>query len=338
MTSRNRSARILVTALGGATLLGLTGCGTGVTAAAPTQSADTAVTIENCGRSVVVPEPPSAVVGLHPSQTESLLRLGLADRLVGQAQATVQALPDDVAALAEGIPVLGADTPPNRETLLAAEPDFVYSPTTYEFTAEQGFASLEQLEEAGVAAYVATGGCFDRRMEGTVDDLFGDLENLGAIFGVEQEAAALIEDAEADLAEVDAAVEEVDERLRVAQVYVDGTTLTAIGAGIEYDILRRAGAEAVFTPEDPAFADFFAAEITPEALAAAAPDALVFAATDPAHEAAARAYLTATFPDMPAVQEERLIAISTSDTFPGTLGNISVVHRIAQALYPDAFA
>jgi iron complex transport system substrate-binding protein len=199
MTPRTRSARILVTAWGGVILLGLTGCGAGVSAAAPTESQGAAVTIENCGRSVVVPEPPSAVVGLHPSQTELLLRLGLADRLVGQAQATVQALPDDVAALAVGIRVLGADTPPNREALLAAE-------------------------------------------------------------------------------------------------------------------------------------------ITPEALAAAAPDAVVFAATDPAHEAAARAYLTETFPDMPAVRDDRLIAISTSDTFPGTLGNISVVHRIAQALYPDAFA
>lgn len=338
MITRKRSARIIVTALGGLSVLGLTACGAGVTAAAPTASTGQAVTIENCGRTVVVPRTPEAVVGLHPSQTELLLRLGLADRLVGQAQATVQALPDDVAGLADGIPVLGTDTPPNREALLAVEPDFVYSPTTYEFTAEQGFASLEQLEEAGVAAYVATGGCFDRRMEGTVDDLFIDLQNLGAIFDVESEATALIEEAEADLAVVDAAVGQVEDRLRVAQIYVDGTTLSAIGAGIEYDIMRRAGADPVFTPEDPAFGDFFAAEITPESLAAEAPDALVFAVTDPEHEAAVRAYLATTFPDMPAVKNDRLIAISTSDTFPGTLGNISVVHRIAEALYPDAFA
>ncbi|PRB14855.1 ABC transporter substrate-binding protein [Microbacterium sp. MYb62] len=338
MTYRTRSARILVAALGGLSVLGLTACGASVTSNAPAESTGGARTIENCGRTVVVPETPGAAVGLHPSQTELLLRLGLADSLVGQAQATVQALPDDVAGLAEGVPVLGADTPPNREALLAVEPDFVYSPTTYEFTAEQGFASIEQLEEAGVAAYVATGGCFDRRMEGTVDDLFIDLDNLGTIFDVEEEAAALVAEAEAELAVVDTAVAPVDDRLRVAQVYVDGTTLTAVGAGIEYDILRRAGADTVFTPEDPAFADFFAAEISPEALATEAPEALVFAVTDPEHEAATRAYLTATFPDMPAVKDGRLIAISTSDTFPGTLGNISVVHRIAEALYPDAFA
>lgn len=335
MTPRTRSIRLLAAVAVGAGSLALAACGTGVTSgAAPTTSTD-AVTIENCGRTVEIPSTPTAVVGLHPSQTELLLRLGLADHLVGQAQATAQELPDDVAGLAADVPVIGGDTPPSREDLLAVQPDFVYSPTTYEFTAEQGFASIEQLTQAGVAAYTATGGCFDRRMEGTVDDLFTDLKNLGTIFHVEGEADDLIASSRAELAAVDAAIDGRD-RLRVAQVFVEGTTLTAIGAGIEYDILHRAGADNVFTPDDPAFADFFAAEITPESLAAEAPDALVFAVSDPAHESAVRAYLTATFPDMPAVRDGRLIAVSATDMFPGTLGNVSAVRQIAEGLYPDA--
>ncbi|WP_219844578.1 ABC transporter substrate-binding protein [Microbacterium sp. MYb72] len=335
MTPRTRSIRLLAAVAVGAGSLALAACGTGVTSgAAPTTSTD-AVTIENCGRTVEIPSTPTAVVGLHPSQTELLLRLGLADRLVGQAQATAQELPDDVAGLAADVPVIGGDTPPSREELLAVQPDFVYSPTTYEFTAEQGFASIEQLTQAGVAAYTATGGCFDRRMEGTVDDLFTDLKNLGTIFHVEGEADDLIASSRAELAAVDAAIDGRD-RPRVAQVFVEGTTLTAIGAGIEYDILHRAGADNVFTPDDPAFSDFFAAEITPESLAAEAPDALVFAVSDPAHESAVRAYLAATFPDMPAVRDGRLIAVSATDMFPGTLGNVSAVRQIAEGLYPDA--
>lgn len=129
-----------------------------------TRPAGEAITIENCGRTVEIPTTPTAVVGPPCSQTELLLRLGLADSLVGQAQATAQKLPADVAGMAADVPVIGGDAPPSREELLAVEPDFVYSPTTYEFTAEQGFASIEQLADAGVAAYTATGGCFDRRM------------------------------------------------------------------------------------------------------------------------------------------------------------------------------
>ncbi|WP_129783364.1 ABC transporter substrate-binding protein [Promicromonospora panici] len=331
LTSRYRSVAALFV---GALLL--SGCGSSVTPAPGASGSGQAVTVENCGRQVVVDGAPAAAVGMHPAQTELLLRLGLADRLAGQAQATAQSLPDDVAPLAEDIPVVGDVMPPSREDLLAVEPDFVYSPTTYEFTAEQGFASIAQLEQAGSAVYVATGGCVDRRMAGEVTDLFTDLENVGEIFGVQDEAADLVTRSQADLDEVAAAVADV-EPLRVAQVYVEGTTLQAIGAGVEHDILRRAGAENVYGPGDPAFADFFAATITPESLAAQEPEALVFSVFDEEHEAATREYLTSTFPDMPAVREERLITVSSADVFPGTLGNISVVREIAEQLYPDAF-
>ncbi|GAA4708367.1 iron complex transport system substrate-binding protein [Promicromonospora umidemergens] len=331
--ARTRSAGAAVLAAGA---LLLAGCGSAVTQTPSRADTDDAVTVENCGREVTVDDAPEAAVGMHPAQTELLLRLGLADRLAGQAQATAQALPDDVAPLAEDVPVLGDAMPPSREDLLAVEPDFVYSPTTYEFTAEQGFAGIDQLEQAGAAVYVATGGCADRRMTGQVTDLFDDLENVGEIFGVREEAAGLVADSEAALDEVATAVADV-ERLRVAQVYVEGTTLQAIGAGIEHDILRLAGADNVYGPDDPAFAEFFAATITPESLAAEQPDALVFSVYDEEHEAATREYLTTTFPDMPAVRENRLIAVSSADVFPGTLGNISIVREIAERLYPDAF-
>lgn len=331
--TRHRSKSIALLA---ASILTLTGCGTAVTSPADGEDLADAVTVQNCERQVTVERTPEAVVGMHPAQTELLLRLGLDERLAGQAQATSQALPDDVAPLAADIPVIGDAMPPSREDLLSTEPDFVYSPTTYEFTAEQGFASIEQLEQAGAAVYVAAGGCKDRRMSGEVTDLFVDLENLGTIFGVEDAAAELIEQSKAELEEVAAAVADVD-RLRVAQVYVDGTTLQGIGAGIEYDILRSAGAENIFTPEQSAFADFFAATISPESLAAEEPDALVFSVYDEAHEIATRQFLTNTFPDMPAVREGRLIAVSSADVFPGTLGNISIVRQIAEELYPEAF-
>ncbi|WP_246465046.1 ABC transporter substrate-binding protein [Ruania alkalisoli] len=327
-------ARLAPAALAGVLLL--TGCGSAVRSTTSESEPAESVTIENCGRDVVVDDVPGAVVGMHPAQTELLLRLGLADHLAGQAQTGAQALPDDVAGLAADVPVIGDVMPPSREDLLAVEPDFVYSPTTYEFTAEQGFASIDQLDQAGAAVYVATGGCAERRMGGEVTDLFTDLENIGTIFGVEGAAADLIAQSQADLDEVEAAVAAV-EPLRVAQVYVDGTTLQAIGAGIEYDILSRAGADNVYRPDQAAFADFFAATVTPESLAAEEPDALVFSVYDEAHETATREYLETTFPDMPAVREGRLIAVSSSDVFPGTLGNVAIVRQIAEGLYPDAF-
>jgi iron complex transport system substrate-binding protein len=322
--------------LAAAGVLLVAGCGSSVTPTTSANDASEAVTITNCGREVTVDGVPKAAVGMSPSQTELLLRLGLADSLVGQAQTDTAPLSDDVAGQAAGVPVLSEDGPPSREALLNAKPDFVFSPTMYEFTAEQGFASLEQLDGAGVAAYVATGGCAERRMSGEVEDVFTDLENLGRIFAVPDKAETLVAESRATLSEVDKAVADRP-KPTVAQVYLEGTTLTAIGAGIEYDIIRRAGGDNVFSPEDPEFADFFAAQITPEALAAANPAALVFAANSAEHRQATVDYLTRTFPDMTAVRDGRLIAIDAADTYPGTLGNVSVVREIAEGLHPDAF-
>jgi iron complex transport system substrate-binding protein len=322
-----RRTAAAVTALGA--LVALSACGSGVTETGG-DSTEAATTIENCGREIAIDGAPQAIVGLSPTQTELLIRLGLADRIVGQAQTATAPLSDDIAAQAADIPVLSEDAPPTREVLL------VYSPTDYEFTAEQGFASHEQLAEAGVAAYTATGGCPDRRMEGTVSDLFTDLANLGTIFDVEDAAQELAAEAEAVLQDVNSRTEGL-EAPTVAQVYVEGDALTAIGAGIEYDIIRQAGGANVFGPDDPEFASFFAAQINPEALAAANPEVIVFAVNGPEHETATRDYLQRTLPDVSAVANDRLVVISSSDVYPGSLGNIDAVRAVATGLHPEVF-
>jgi len=232
--------------------------------------------------------------------------------------------------------VLSDDAPPTREILLGAEPDFVFSPTGYEFTAEQGFASIAQLEQAGVTAYTATGGCLERRNAGTVDDIFTDIDNLGRIFDVPEAAQTLIDRGRADLDAVEAAIAG-ETRLSVAQLYVDGSSLSAIGAGVEYDMIALAGGDNVYSPDEAAFADFFAASISPESLAAENPEAVVFAVSTEQQAADTEDYLRATFPNLAAVQNDRLISISAADVFPGTLGNIRVVQQLAAELYPTAF-
>ncbi|GAB3171295.1 hypothetical protein GCM10027059_39310 [Myceligenerans halotolerans] len=49
------------------------------------------------------------------------------------------------------------------------------------------------------------------------------------------------------------------------------------------------------------------------------------------------ASLTTTFPEVTAVKEDRLVAVPSSGLFPGSVGNVSAVEKVAQALYPEAF-
>ncbi|UED87967.1 ABC transporter substrate-binding protein [Streptomyces profundus] len=318
-------------------LLAVSACGSGVTDPDEAPAAEGGgIGYTNCGREVTLDATPRAVVGLSPAQTELLLRLGVDDRMVGQAQTATAPLPEDLRELAADIPVLSEDAPPSREVLLEAGPDLVTAPTAYEFSAEQGFAGLNQLADAGSAAYIATGGCAERRMTATVDDLFTDLETLGRVLDVEDAAAELAASQRAVLDDIDARVGERSP-VTVAQIYVEGDRLSAIGAGIEYDIVRRAGGDNAFGPDDAAFADFFAAEINPEELAHRDPEVLVFGVHDEEHEQATRAYLERTFPDLAAVANDRLVAVSSADVFPGTIGNVRAVAAIAQGLHPAAF-
>ncbi|MFE3459471.1 ABC transporter substrate-binding protein [Nocardiopsis aegyptia] len=314
----------------------LTACGTGVTTdPAGTGAAGETVTVTNCGRELSFDSAPDSVVGLMPSQTELLLRLGVRDSIVGQAQTEVSALPDDIADQAADIPVLSAEAPPTREDLLAVAPDLVASPTEYEFTAEQGFASIEQLDQNGAQAYVATGGCADRRNTAEVTDVLTDITDLGAILRVPDAAEELTRDTEGRLDAVEAAIGDAP-RPTVAQVYVEGDSLSAIGAGIEADIIGTAGGDNVFDPDAPEFADFFAAQINPEEIIDREPEAIVFGVSGPEHEEQTREYLRGTFPDVPAVRNDLLIALPASDLYPGSLGNVDAVETIARELYPDA--
>lgn len=316
----------------------LTACGTSVTSIGSGISEGTreTVTFSNCGRELTFEQPPTRVVGMMPSQTDLLLRLGAQDTLVGQAQVSTSELPDDVAGRAADVPVLSTDTPPAREDLLTVSPDLVVSPTEYEFTAEQGYASIEQLSENGAQAYVATGGCADRRSSAQVTDLFIDIANLGQILGVADAADALAEGAQNRLEAVEESIRG-EEPVTVAQVWVEGNVLGAIGAGIEYDIIRTAGGENVFDPDAPEFADFFSAEINPEEIISRNPDAIVFGTTSDKQEQQVLEYLRATFPNVTAVRDGLLIGVPQSDFYPGTIGNVEAVETIAERLYPDAF-
>ena len=335
-TSRRRRPGVASACAALAAPLLLTACGTGVVSDdQASEGSDGAVQITNCGRELTFDATPSSLVGMLPSQTELLIRLGAQDSLVGQAQTSVSPLSDDIADQADGVPELSADAPPAREDLLAVEPDLVVSPTEYEFTVEQGFAGIEQLNDNGAQAYVATAGCAERRSTAEVTDLMTDITDLGQILDRSDAAADLVEDSERRLADVESAISG-EEQPSVAQVFVDGNSLSAIGAGIEADIIRTAGGDNVFDPNAPEFSDFFAAEVNPEEIIDRDPDAIVFAVSDSEQEEQVLDYLHTTFPDVPAVQDDVLIGIPSSDLHPGTLGNIDAVETIAQSLYPNA--
>lgn len=334
MSIRSPRPAALVAAAAAAGGLLLAGCGT-VTRDADAESeagSGFPLTVSSCGRDVEVTAAPRRVVSLHPSITEVLVRLGVADRVVAQAQDDSGSVAPELADEVAAIPSLSSDAPPDKETLIGEEPDLVLSGTEYEFNTEMGFAGYDELDQLGIPAYVATAGCMERRMAGSVEDAFTDLAFLGRVFEAEDEATALEAEMRDRLAAVDEAIRG-EEPVRAAQVFVEAGKIYAIGGAVEVDILERAGGVNVFESGDPLFGDFFAAEVNPEVVAAADPEAFVFSVNSAEHEAQTRAFLERTFPDSAAVRDGRLVPIDNSQVQPGTLNAVDGVEVVAAGLH-----
>ncbi|MEU8544238.1 ABC transporter substrate-binding protein [Streptomyces sp. NPDC048717] len=198
-------ARFAVPLLAGAVLL--TGCGSGrppAAAPAPASSAAGAasgypVALDNCGQRITIDRPPSRAVALDQGSAEILLALGLADRMVGTATWTDPVL--------KGLEKENAKVPrlaeryPSFEKVLDTEPDFVSASFLYTL-GKGGVAPRERFGALGVPTYLSPSDCVGKDNSGdgdgvrtrplTMDDVYGEIRDLGRVFGVPERAGELV--------------------------------------------------------------------------------------------------------------------------------------------------
>lgn len=172
----------------------LSGCGE-----ADTASTTAAVTLDNCGSEVRVETPPERAVSLNQGTTEIMLSLGLADRMVGTATWTDPVLKglEKANAKVERI----ADNAPSFERVLDTEPDFVAA-SFVSTLGKGGVATREQFEKLGVPTYVSPSDCVGKDNSGdgdgardeplAIDDVYGEVRDLAAVFGVKERGEELV--------------------------------------------------------------------------------------------------------------------------------------------------
>lgn len=156
------------------------------------------ITVQNCGRDVVIDAPPQRAVSLNQGSTEILLSLGLADRMVGTATWT-DPVRENLAEDNATVPQLAVDKP-SLETVLDAEPDFV-SASFAGTLGPGGVADRDQFESLGVPTYLAPSDCVGKvsvnadgaRTEPfTMDAIYGEIRDLARIFDVTERGEELI--------------------------------------------------------------------------------------------------------------------------------------------------
>lgn len=293
------------------------------------------VTVQNCGRELTFDEPPSRVVTSFLPTLETLIELGVGDRVIGRTASADQLgvagfLPGHEE-LYDAIPeVSDGYRPPPKEELLALAPDFVFGMSFNDFNPETGFATVEELEEAGIPVYIASGWC---TVEGAnnyeIQSTLDDLRNLGKIFGVEQRGADLAAGIEQRLADVDARVSGL-EPLTVVAADASAEIFYAMGLGMGNDVIERAGGRNVFAEVGEY------AEVSVEEVAAADAQAYLVIDYEPATPEERIAVIEAVAPGSVGVQEQRYAVVPGVAIHPG-VRVVDAIEALAKVLHPDAF-
>ncbi|MEU9891001.1 ABC transporter substrate-binding protein [Sphaerisporangium sp. NPDC051011] len=272
--------------------------------AAPTRTSYP-LTIENCGRKVTFDGPPKRVLimnGASVGEVQTYVLLGLQGHILANAQrVTISDDPTMVAEVAK-LPTGGAEWNKNfdvpAEKVLELKPDLVVSTWSGSFNAKSGFATREQLADAGINSYVNPVDCaygainpsaadqavYDQQ---SIESTFDFITQTGVIFDEQQKAADLVAGLKDRISSVRDRVKDKD-RKKVLLAYPGMAMMSAnnvpavFSGGVYDDIIKAAGGENAFPSDKPN--PELTSNLSAEALASAHVDVLVIGLSDPSEK------------------------------------------------------
>ena len=288
------------------------------------------VTVENCDRLLTFTQPPQRAIGLWQPPNEMLLALGVQDQLIGLA-GNYTDLPPVLATAADSIPTLGsAMSWPSREVMLTQNPDVIISEglSGFAFDPAQGYATVDELTEAG-AQVISTGSSCNHAEAITrgIDGVYDDLRMLAKIFGVPERGDALVEKLQQRQTAI---LQKVEGRSTVPTIFYNGGEgpLNVLTAGVWGDAVRQSGGESIF--DENVF------QVGLEDFANSNAEVILIGIYPGQDAETLKAFLTQTFPHLPAVQNDRLYPIPTIETEAG-IRVLDGLEKIARAIHPEAF-
>jgi iron complex transport system substrate-binding protein len=180
---------------------------------------------DDLGRTVTVPKRIERVVSLAPNLTENIFAVGAGDRLVGVTTLC------DYPGAAKNIAKVGDTVNPNMETIVALDPQVVFVSTSSQIESFSGM-----LDSKGIAVFITN--------PSTLDGVFGDLQQLGDLFGTGEAADKLVSELEGRIDAVAGKIGD-SEKPRVFVQISKEPLFTAGRDSFLTDIIDRAGGRSV---------------------------------------------------------------------------------------------
>ncbi|WP_227270154.1 ABC transporter substrate-binding protein [Roseobacter weihaiensis] len=287
-------------------------------------------TVQSCNRTVTFDAPPQAAISNDVNLTEMMLVLGLADRMVGYTGISGwKTLDEEMRADVAQLPELSSKYP-SKEVLIGADADFFFAGWNYGMKVG-GEVTPETLEPFGIKVYELTESCIHigEKAAASMEDMYNDLRNLGAIFDVSDTAEALIAGYEAELDAFLATQPALEGTPRVF-VYDSGEDVpfTAGRYAMPNALIEAAGGANIMNDFEKSWAT-----VTWEAVVERNPEVIVIVNYGDVTAAQKRDFLRSNpaFAEIDAVKNDRFVTLEYVEATPGPR-NIKAVKKLATAL------
>jgi iron complex transport system substrate-binding protein len=287
-------------------------------------------TVNSCNRTVSFDAPPKRAISNDVNLTEMMLVLGLADHMVGYTGISGwKTLDEEMRANVKQLPELSSKYP-TKEVIVGANADFFFAGWNYGMKVG-GEVTPETLEPFGVKVYELTESCTHIMKKGkaSIDDMYADLLNLGAIFNVEDTAKNLVNNYKAELKSFKDDLE-TGEPLR-AFVYDSGedTPFTAGLYAMPTALIEAAGGVNVMNGFEKSWGT-----VTWEEVVAQNPEVIIIVNYGSVTAEQKRAFIMSNpaFANIDAVKNDRFVTLEYVEATPGPR-NIKAIKTLANSFW-----
>lgn len=271
------------------------------------------------GNEFNVPAEINTIISTAPSNTEVLVGLGLADKLVA-----VDKYSADVEGVSEDLPKIDFRNP-DAEAIIALNPDIVIASGHNKAGEEDPFALIK---EAGIpVAYIPS--------SYSIEGIYGDIEFIASLTDTEKEGKELVNSMKKEVDAIKAIGDTIQDKKNVYFEIGAGSGLYTFGnETFLNEMIETIGATNIFGEENSWIT------VTPEAVIDANPDVIL--ANKPGKNEAG---LTAVEDIVSREGWDTITAVKNGDVYPidknsssrGSQNIIKALKEMAKAVYPDEY-
>lgn len=268
---------------------------------------------------------PERVVAIYQNSIETLLALGLEDKIVAAAGLDHD-VKDEYKDAFSKVNYL-EDFTPSKETIIMEKPDFILS--WYSIFDDKRLGDIDYWNENGVNTYMSlNSGVVSER---TIENEINDILNLGKIFNVEEKAQALVDEITSTVSEVSSKVSNEEKQSAMVIEFYDDEIYTYGSKTLAGDMVTKLGAE-LLNPEG--------GNIGAEDLIKLNPDCIFVSYMDRGNENVPVEEINKilgnpAFASLSAVKNKRVYSIPLGDMYSSGIRTIDGINTFANGLYEN---